>query len=308
MTVLSRAALGRLFEAIGEDAVAGGTVVPASVRDRTLSAALAQRKQGSHIAILASGDAAKAFQAQARELERLFDSLALDDWHLPTAADWTIGELVAHLIAVEEYFGSLLGLWSFEVPVGTLADHRAMSGPTIERYASSAPADVIARWREVTNAVLHALDEPSRLPTDVVFHTLPLRLPNVLVTRAFELWTHADDVRRALAQPLCEPPADHIAVMSSLAVRSTPAGLMLAGMNHDDRRIHIVLTGRGGGAWSVGYGQSSPPKADTVFVTDAVDFCRMAAGRIDLADLDADITGDERFARDICLAAQIFAA
>ena len=40
------------------------------------------------------------------------------------------------------------------------------------------------------------------LPPDITFHTLPMRTRNAFITRAFEIWTHIDDIRRAIGLPL----------------------------------------------------------------------------------------------------------
>lgn len=305
MTALSDTEIGRLLEAIGDDAIAPA---PPELRERTLSEALAQRLPGSHIARPARSEASAAFEFQIRALQGLLPSLGPGDRNRPTDADYTIGELVAHLIGTEEYFGSLLGLWRVDVPDAARADHRATSQSAIQRHALTPLPEMIDRWNEVTEALLHALVNPELLPAEIVFHSVPLTLRSALVVRSFELWTHADDLRRALGQPLEAPPVEHLASMSSIAVRSTAAGLRLAGIDHDDRRIHVVLTGGGGGTSSLGFGSTPPADADTILVADAVDFCRMAAGRLDIADLPADITGDVDFAHDVCRAARVFAA
>jgi hypothetical protein len=96
--------------------------------------------------------------------------------------------------------------------------------------------------------------------------------------------------------------------MSSLAVRSTPLGLLLAGCNQVDRTVRVVLTGAGGGTWVVGYGSNPPAEPDTTFITDAIEFCRMAAQRVAVDDLAIDVDGDRAFAADVCRGARVFAA
>jgi hypothetical protein len=96
--------------------------------------------------------------------------------------------------------------------------------------------------------------------------------------------------------------------MSSLAVRSTRLGLALAGHDHSDRTVRIVLTGDGGGTWVIGYGTNPPADPDTTFIVDAVEFCRMAAQRLSIDALAIDVDGDRSFADDVCVGARVFAA
>jgi hypothetical protein len=57
-------------------------------------------------------------------------------------------------------------------------------------------------------------------------------------------------------------------------------------------RVRIVLTGAGGGVW--------PAESDEVaeIAVDSVAFCRRVANRISVADLHAEISGDEAVADD----------
>jgi hypothetical protein len=60
-----------------------------------------------------------------------------------------------------------------------------------------------------------------------------------------------------------------------------------------DVRVHLVLTGAGGGTWDVVVGDrpGAPAGADLVVVADAVAFCRLVANRIAPAELGAHVSG-----------------
>jgi hypothetical protein len=127
-------------------------------------------------------------------------------------------------------------------------------------------------------------------------------------TRAFELWTHTDDIRGAVGARLTVPPAPDVHLMADTAVRSVTLGLQLAGIDRADRTVRVVLTGTGGGAWIRRLGPDAPEQPDTLVVADTIEFCRMAAQRLGLDDLPLHVDGDTSLARDVLLGVRIFAA
>ena len=307
-----------LLTAIGDDAdeppsSAGDSGTLDSLFDRVRTTALAARPAGRPFAadavtVSPNEHAVQVFRRQVSALDTTLDTLPSSAWPMMTDAAWTVHQLVAHLVTVEEYFGSVLGFWDYDIPEGTEADHRAMTEAAIAQRITRAPTDTVAEWRTHVRRLLDAVGDGSRLAPQVTFHALAMSPRNVFVLRAFELWTHHDDIRRSLGRPLTEPPAADLRLMSSLAVRSTPLGLILAGRNHVDRSVRVVLTGDGGGTWVVGYGANPPAEPDTTFLVDAVDFCRMAAHRLTIDELAIDVDGDRDFANDVCAGARVFAA
>ncbi|MEO8693392.1 MAG: maleylpyruvate isomerase family mycothiol-dependent enzyme [Acidimicrobiales bacterium] len=307
-----------LLTAIGDDALeddadAATMLTLTNLFDRVREAALAARPAGRPYAAEPRIDtpieqAIDVFRLQVAALDSALDGIPDSAWDTMTDAAWTVHELLAHLVTVEEYLGSVLGLWEYDVPAGTEADHRAMTELAVERRALDAPATTVGAWRVRVRQLFDAVGDGSRLPPTVSFHGRAMSPRNVFVTRAFEVWTHHDDIRRALGRPLTEPPAADIRLMSSLAVRSTPLGLALVGHDHSDRAVRVVLTGDGGGTWVIGYGTNPPADPDTTFIADAVEFCRMAAQRLSIEALAIDVDGDRSFAEDVCVGARVFAA
>jgi uncharacterized protein (TIGR03083 family) len=305
-----------LLTAIGDDALEDGgrdSATLAWLFDRVRTAALAARPAGRPLPVESPTDAPivqaiEMFRRQVAALDAALDDIPSSGWDAMTDAAWTVHQLLAHLVTVEEYLGSVLGLWTYDVPDGTEADHRAMTESAIATRAAGTPGTTIAEWRSRVHRLLDDIGDGSTLPALVRFHGLAMSPRNVFVTRAFEVWTHHDDIRRTLGQPLTEPPAGDVRLMSSLVVRSTPLGLALAGRDRHDRTVRVVLTGAGGGTWVIGYGTNPPVEPDTMFLADAVEFCRMAAQRLSIDALAIDVEGDRSFADDVCVGAQVFAA
>jgi uncharacterized protein (TIGR03083 family) len=177
---------------------------------------------------------------------------------------------------------------------------------------SDRPArEVLARWRELTNAItshLKSLDRAAgRRP--IHFHFLDTSLSTVLITRVFEVWTHDEDIRRATGRPAVPPDAARLRRMSRIAVPSLPFGLVMSGMDGAGRTVRIVLTGAGGGTWDQALGLGEPAgEPEATIVLDIVDYCRLAAKRRDPADVDAVIEGDSDLAERVLVGAGVFSA
>ena len=64
-----------------------------------------------------------------------------------------------------------------------------------------------------------------------------------------------------------------------------------------------MLTGGGGGTWDLRLGPVAPGNGERVpeveIATDAVEFCRLVAGRLEPADLDLHLTGAADRAPDV---------
>jgi hypothetical protein len=127
--------------------------------------------------------------------------------------------------------------------------------------------------------------------------------------RSFELWTHADDVRRALGHPLEDPPAPQLRAMSDRSVRGLPGLMLLSGVVPPPVSARVVLTGPGGGTWDVDLSLGALPGAPraTTLVMSALDYCRMASRRLEPDELDWTVTGDEPLARQLLTAARAIA-
>jgi hypothetical protein len=88
--------------------------------------------------------------------------------------------------------------------------------------------------------------------------------------------------------------------------------MALAGRPAEGRTARIVLTGPGGGTWvqPLGLGEEAAAggEVDVVVEADAVEFCRLAAKRLDPDDLPHRASGDGDLLADVLVGARVFAA
>jgi uncharacterized protein (TIGR03083 family) len=242
-----------------------------------VASATAQRPSGIDARIAEEGPATavEAYADQVAALQRQLERVPDDGWDRPVAAyPWTVKELVAHLVAIEAYMASFLDLAEFD-PGALEHDHLAMTDATIVRLRDRPPAEVVDEWwrqADATVAHLRTLDD-DRLEHLMPMHGIPFRAVSALVARAFELWTHADDIRRAIGEPRDEPPPRVIHRMANESVRSLPLAALALDQPPGPAVARVVLTGHGGGAWTLLVGGAADGGADPdlVLVADVVD-------------------------------------
>ena len=116
----------------------------------------------------------------------------------------------------------------------------------------------------------------------VPLHGMRLPLGCLLVVRAFELWTHENDIRRAAGLPASVPDPADLRLMTDLAVRLLPLGVArVAG----EAAASTCTWCSPAPAAAPGTSSSAtgPPRdggAGGGIVADAVGFCRLVADRI----------------------------
>jgi uncharacterized protein (TIGR03083 family) len=215
----------------------------------------------------------------------------------------TVRGLVAHLAAMESLLAQWMGVPTFpEVSIEGVENRTAA---VTEATADWPLADVIALWRRSTAAVRAAVPDvgpmvqwfTSRTPTDLA----------VLVS-AFEIWTHTDDIRRAIGRPLGTPSAAALHTMAAGSMTMVPAALAASGRERAGRTARIELTGPGGGTWTVPMqvgGAVGEP--DVAITLSAVEWCRRFSERLEADELDVEVHGDRRLADDLVSAAPVFA-
>jgi hypothetical protein len=114
-------------------------------------------------------------------------------------------------------------------------------------------------------------------------------LGDALAQRAFETWTHRDDIG---ATRTAAPP-EQVHRIVELAVALLPDAMRAADPGWADPPVRLVLHGSGGGEWTV------PAGASDVSVTigaDAVEFTRLVANRHSPETLPHTATGDRALA------------
>jgi uncharacterized protein (TIGR03083 family) len=296
----------RLRGAVGALGTADEVTPPPALRDRVLRDLRPEpRAIEDPFTLLA------LYRRQIEELSAVLAGVPGAAWSRDTAAGWTIHELVAHLIGVEHYVASRFDLGDFTPSPGTERDHVGMTVPIIEAERLRSPDETRRAWERAAWAVVGRLEASggALLERRIDLYGIPTSARTALVARMFELWTHADDVRRALGHPLVDPDPERLATMSDVAARSLPTGMTLFGRPRPGRSARVVLLGPGGGTWTVPLAPDEEPGPPGVtVVADVVDFCRVAAMRLDPEELEHDVEGDPELAADVLRAVAIFAA
>ena len=295
-------------------------VLPPGLRDRVLAASRQARAAGHYVPEVAEVSPAEAFGRSADALHGLLCALREEDWREPVLRDLDVQGLVGHLIGVEYDMHRCL---SGDRAVAD-ADHVESTQPVAVRQAGRLPAQTRAEWHHSTRRTLALV---SACDPDATFAVHGMRLPlgALLVARAFELWTHDNDIRIATGLPLSAPDAPTLRRMTDLAAALLPYGATRTGLR-DPLSVRLVLTGPGGGTWDVAVGPArqpdqrrlsrsgrrrlsdpaaagSPESACVRIVTDAVAFCRLVANRLGPDQLDLHITGDQDQAAGVLAAA-----
>jgi uncharacterized protein (TIGR03083 family) len=211
--------------------------------------------------------------------------------------------LIGHLIGVEPDLGlSLAG----DLDVAR-ADHTESTWPTAIAQAGRPFSQTRTDWRHAVDRTLELVGSFGDLTIEVALHGMRLPLASLLIVRAFELWTRDDDIRRIAGLPLAEPEPSTLRLMTELAAGLLPHAVARMGQR-DPVRVHLVLTGPGGGTWDVAVGEDRGPVACAVsVVADAVGFCRLVANRAGPAELDPLTSGDTRRIAGILAAASSLA-
>jgi uncharacterized protein (TIGR03083 family) len=269
---------------------------------RTMAAALAHRPARS-----VTFAPAEVHLIESTRLLGLLSGLTPAQWSVPVGADlpdWDVHDLAAHLAASEALLAESLGARRFTPEVADQPTPRAHAA--VERHRSLTPAQTVAELETAYSLVQAAV---IGLGADATTHLVPwfgleLALGDVLVQRAFEIWTHADDIRRALDLALLPPPAPSLAVMSATAIQTIPFLLATAAVSAEGRRARITLEGAGGHTFHVDLGlepmapsgAAHPDTADVAIELDVVDFCRSLADRLPADHLRYRAAGDTELA------------
>jgi uncharacterized protein (TIGR03083 family) len=276
-------------------------LLPEGLRDRVLAASWRARSAGRPVPDVPEISPPEAFSRAADALYGMLCALDDEAWRRTVLRDLDVQQLIGHLTGVEEDMQLCLS----GDPAVADADHVGSTQPWATRQTGQPPASTRAQWRGAADRTLALAREHGDLNAEVALHGMRLPLSALLVVRAFELWTHDNDIRRAAGLPPAVPDASTLRLMTGLAARLLPYGAARAGLRAPTR-VHLVLTGPGGGTWDVAIGDEGRP-ASVGIVTGAVGFCRLVANRATPGELDLHITGDVGRAAAILAAASALA-
>jgi uncharacterized protein (TIGR03083 family) len=250
--------------------------------------------------------ATAAFRRAADAFSDLLSALDEGQWRRPALRGLDVQGLVGHLTGVEDDVQLALAGDSRVACV----DHVSSTQPAAEAEAGRRPEQTRRAWREAVRTTLR-LATAADQDMLVAVHGMRLPLATLLVVRAFELWTHENDIRAATGFPPSVPDSAVLALMTDLAAGFLPVGMARIGADGIPVDLHLVLTGPGGGTWDVALGDETARRVgspvDVLIVADAVGFCRLVADRIEPARLDAHVQGAAEAAAQVLRAAAALA-
>jgi uncharacterized protein (TIGR03083 family) len=239
--------------------------------------------------------------AMARH-EDLLDAIPADALDRPTANGLSVGDLVVHLASMESAVAETVGHEQ------SVTDETEVVART-QRYLDAVGADPLGRGRQAWRDAVDTLDawavaggEQGGLP----WNGFTVSRRTLLGSRAFETWTHDDDIRDALGRARLVPHPIELGVMSDIAVNILPFCLDAAGST-PAASARMILTGAGGGDWTVSLDGAEHTAPAVTITMDVVDYCRVVAERLEPDACDATIEGDEALGRTVLACASALA-
>jgi uncharacterized protein (TIGR03083 family) len=252
---------------------------PSNDASTVLGAALAVRP-AAPLQLPPADNEAAAFARAVDDVAGTLARLTSEDWARPAVNGLTVGELVGHLIGTQLLMVAEFGLDGQAARGDGSTDHIESTRDAITAGSRQSPADAAAEFARVSDLLttyLSSLDDEG-LAAQSRFGSIVADIRFLLVVRIFELWTHDNDLRRAVGLDRVEPDPDRLWMMTHAVM---PVVNRIGG-----DRLRIVLTGPGGDVW--------PAQGEEIaeVAIDSVAFCRRAANRMPLDLLNADISGN----------------
>jgi uncharacterized protein (TIGR03083 family) len=257
---------------------------------------------------------ADAWTQSIEAVSELVAPLTEGEWNRPTECPgWSVRDVVSHLIAMElELLGDPRPIHTLPRDLRHVVDEftRYCEVPVDKRRCHTAPEmtseleyTIIRRSRALRDTRYQPMDDV-RWPMGPYTREVPYH--QLLRTRVFDVWTHEQDLRRALRTPggLDSPAAaitrDYLIEMLPKAVAKlagAPAGTTVvfdvSGAQEFMRTVRVDENGHG----SV---DERVPLAPAVHLTmDWETFARLACGRIPVPTANVKVEGDEALARRI---------
>lgn len=263
-------------------------------------------RAGTLARLAAHTDERQAYGAETRRFAALLETIPDDALDTRTWNGLTVYELVAHMAAMESAAAEGVGA-PIVVEAPDDIEGRSEVLATVCRGSLAIAREHWASAVDAVSAWADAGGEQGRFP----WWDVGASRRTFLTARAFEHWTHGDDLRRALSRPLEAPSAGTISVMSDVAVGLLVPGLAMRGYDATGKVARVVLTGAGGGDWTIaldgGEAPGSSARPDVTVIADVVAFCRRVGDRVAASDLACTVDGDEALAAWLLDAASAFA-
>lgn len=288
---------GRADTSSGDAPDDSGPATPSGdLRARTLDAALTQRSP----APITPTDAVVVHRIELQRLLTTLDGLSPMDWRHPVdpveLAGFSVHDLAAHIAGSEAMFAQLIGRPTPGIPE-TSTDNEGRAAEVIARHRTLTPGQTIAELESLAAIVdsYVSMLGADALTRPIEWWGTEMPIADVLLHRAFEVWIHHDDIRRASDIAQAAPPPGSLGTMSTKACSWTPLFLSTVDATIDGGVASIVLTGPGGGTHLVPLGFDQPASdAEPRFelTMGVVEYCRAIGNRVPPEGLHFTATGD----------------
>lgn len=246
-------------------------------------------------------------------IESLLSGLTDEQWQRPTSLPgWTVHDVVSHIVGTEAMLSGAPTPQAGPRPDYVHNDIGALNEAWVEYLRPESPADMMARFREVTTRRKAALSAttPEQWAAATMTPVGPDSYGRFMRVRIFDCWVHEHDIRDAVGRTAA--PDDLSGPDTRLALDELASGMGFVvgkkGRAVDGSRVLLRLTGPlareirvavdGRAAVVEDFGGDEP----TVVVTiDGLQFTRLAGGRPLIDDLpqDIDYGGDAEAGRRI---------
>ena len=206
---------------------------PAGLRERVLAASRRARAAGRPDPAGRRDLAGRGVQPRGRAFTRLLGALGDADWARPALRDLDVQGLVGHLIGVEEDVHRVPGRRPGGGRGRPRRVHPGRGGPPGRARPGARPAPSGGARPTAPSSWSAAVADPG---AEVAVHGMRLPLGALLVVRAFELWMHDNDIRRAAGLPPSVPDASDADPDDRAAARLLPYAAARTGLRRADQR------------------------------------------------------------------------
>ncbi|MGY4708420.1 TIGR03084 family metal-binding protein [Mycolicibacterium sp. CBM1] len=225
---------------------------------------------------------------ESEALDALVGPLDAASWARPTPAPgWTIAHQIAHLLWTDRVaLTSVLDEPAFaEVLSAASTDPLGFVDSAAADLAATAPADLLAQWRQ-TRSQLHTALRSVPEGRKLLWFGPPMSAASMATARMMETWAHGLDVADALGvQPA---PTARLKSIAHLGVRTRDFAFGVHGLTPPAEPFRVELSAPDGGLWTWG-----PDDAAQRVSGSALDFCGLVTQRRARAQLDVRAQGQD---------------